>query len=405
MNCPACNQKVEDNWNFCPNCSYNFKEIIDNFTDTDNYISFRDANFNEVRQTIPSLGGIGLIPIISSNSYRKKLGDFSSLNLFQLQTMGLIAYSPKLIEEVFKISRLVGYYMVYPTTQSTGLRHVISLIKSKEKNILDLPANKLIVEYMKKSWLKNKMGIIEEVRIEDDSLIYNINEVGCSIEALESQYCTLAANLCGIAEALTNQVWTGELIECGHICHKGCIIKIKPGDDRFVKEDLSQKKYMQTLKESVKNFAEGTNPYPRKTLGPDFHMSLHQILNYLMIKASPGHRILYKHCAVKTGELLGELKPTETFKKAIETLDKILAKNKAGRLEIKQEKQDRTILTLKESPHTTSLQNTQDKLDDYITSLTQGYLNKTQEKKYILKETKCTANKHNNCEIKIEKTT
>ncbi|MFH1403752.1 MAG: zinc ribbon domain-containing protein, partial [Candidatus Altiarchaeota archaeon] len=304
MKCPKCGSLAQEKWSYCPECGFNLIKISELFTDPRKYLSFRGENLPILCDNFTLLGGINILPGAGIVKARKTLSDTASVNLFQLQVMALISYSPILIEDVFRVARLMGYYMVYPSTQKFAVNKILQMVKSREQESWKIPANNLIVDYMRRSWRKNKIGLVEEVTPSDGEIHYKIREVGCSIKAINSEYCSLVANLSGMAEALTGEIWAGRLGKCGHECDGCCEVIIHPGDEKFIKEDLSQKEYGEIQNEIINSIATGKQKYPREKLGPDFHISLHQTLNYLLLKASPGHRILYKHCAVKAGEQL-----------------------------------------------------------------------------------------------------
>lgn len=313
MNCENCREQIEENWSYCPGCGTNQENIPEYFSIPENYLTFRDANVQYLRENYESLSSIGILTG-KTNRLRPTLGDYASIDFFQLMMTGMLAYAPHLIEDTMRIARLVGYFMVYPTTETTGIKQALALIRKKEKNTCNIPANPKITSLMKKTWEKTRIGLLEKVSAEDGHVTYEISEVGCGIQAFSNKYCSLAANLCGIAEGLTNTLWTGKLLECGHKCNTTCKVQITPGDQPFTEKQPKQKEYEKTNQTLIQNMTENKPTYPRPKLGPHLHISLHQSLNYTLLNATPGHKTLYLHTAQKTGQKIPTTKKQEILK-------------------------------------------------------------------------------------------
>jgi len=358
------------------------------FADPIKYLQFRDANLKDVIHGYESLDHIALTNPGSPDSVRPILGNSVVEMFFQMQLVGVELLQPKVIEDQLRMARILGYYMAYPTVNKMGFDQFRT-----GKTPVEVVSNDMTVGFLGESWRNAGIGLINKVEEHDGSIECEINEVGCSIKALDSKYCSLCSNLCGIAEGLTGVLWSGELEECGNAESGTCKIRIHPGDEPFVKDKLEKRDYADILDGLVKSVVDGVNPYPRKELGSDLTMTLSQVVNYLFENASPGHRILYHFSGMKVGEKMAELKPAKNMNEAVENLGKIFSENKVGLL-----KQDGDNLILEESLMASGVKNQKPQCA-YLGKIIEGCLSKALGRKFSVTETKCLAKGDDFCEF------
>jgi predicted hydrocarbon binding protein len=401
MKCSICNHKTPSAWNFCPECGSNLKGITDTFKDANTYLSFRDSNMNIISENFYGLNAFAVIPKIKKQTIRKTIGDNININFLQLQITGLLSYTPNLAEDIFKITRLLGYYSICSHIKNTGGKQFLWFVKKQEKEVWRIPTNRKIIDLMEKIWKNNKIGIIKRVEVVGQSIIYDIEEVSCTTKSLNSKNCTLTASLCGVAEALTGMLWSGKIINCAHRNCETCKVKIYPRDEKFITEKLGKKEVEEEKKNVIHGVVYNEQRWPRKILGEESHIIMPQILNYIILQSTSGHQAIYKYSAIKIGEEIGKEKPAKTLKEAIDVINELFTKLKIGTIKIKEQNQKRTTITLHESALSSGIKKIDKKLDEYPAGIIQGYLNQTQEKKYRVEETKCQAMGYPHCEMSL----
>lgn len=300
------------------------------------------------------------------------------------------------------IGQLAGYYMIYTPTRSRGVKIALDLIKAG-RDLKTIPANEKIVSLLKKAWVKNGVGELIAVEVMDDkSILYKVRDVCCSIEAVGSKYCSLAAVLCGQAEALTDLTWCGELLGCQHLGEPYCCVKIKPGNEKLVGSDINENELSKLTDSIVESIVEKKPRYPRRNLGDDFHFSLHQMLNYLMLTPSPGHAILSKHSGVLVGERIAEKAGLSGRDAVFDYARDLFSYLKAGILHEPVGRGGRFFLQMDESVYASGVNNIHMKLDVFLAGIIEGMLNLATEEKWRVEETKCLANGDELCEFECK---
>ncbi|MFH1788187.1 MAG: V4R domain-containing protein [Candidatus Altiarchaeota archaeon] len=404
MNCPTCTHKLQEKWSYCPICGSQVSEEIKEFlTDKATYLSLRDVNIPVIQEKFESIKNIIILPFFKEKKIRSVLGDKAHVNLFQAQIISTACVSPRLTEWTFMIAKLAGYYMVYTPTRSRGVKQALDLIKSGEES-WKIPANAKIVSLLKTAWMKNGLGeIIKVDAAPDGTVTYKVKDVCCSIEAVGSKYCSLVAVLCGQAEALTDSLWCGELAGCQHLGRECCTVKIKPGDEKFINQNLEETELSDILDSIVESIVAEKPRYPRQSLGDDFHFSMHQVLNCLLVTPSPGHYVLAKHAGVLTGKRLAEKAGINGRDEALNYLKDVFTHLKAGILSPPETREEKTIIKMNESAYSSGVSDMHSKLDAFPAGIIEGALNQATDDKWRVEETKCQANGDETCEFQAKK--
>jgi len=402
MKCPTCEKVIVEGWNYCPICGSQFIENpTEYFVSEKNFLNLKGEHVKIIQNNFESVKSIKILPLFKPKRIRSRLGDNAHINLFQSQSTSALCLSPNLIEWVLQVARMVGYYMVHTPARSTGVKQTLELMK--KKGVESLPTDKLIVKLTERMWKSHGLGELMSVKAVKDWVQMDIRDVGCSIKAYGSKYCTLTAALCGQAEALTDKVWSGRLLKCQHLGDDYCSVRIHPGSENFVESQVSVQEYQDLIKDILNSIASRKFHYPREKLGEEFHISMHQIFNYLMVSSSPGHTILTKHSGVMIGKGLSEKIMIKGENEALTYLKELFQYLRAGILHDPVEKGDRLLLRMDESVYASGVNNIHMKLDVFLAGIIEGMLKQATGEKWQVDEVKCLANGDEWCEFSCRK--
>jgi len=336
---------------------------------------------------------------------RKILGDFVHINFYNLRKFALLSYSPKFAPELFKVSKLTGYY--------DGELGLISaeLDKTKERltrtgKFLDIFKKIMENGVDVKAYANLGCGIIaiKEMDVKKDRLVYTLDEsTNYPVRSTKRLCYEDIGALCGISEAVTHRSFSGMETKCHCKGDNICEFELyptkreeEPNIDQITSQEASG-----ILDDLVEDIVHRRHTVNRKRLGDYTYIGYDQCMNYLITKTSEGHEVLSKYCGGQIGERIAKKTKLDDTKEILDYVKELFDWMRVGLLNV-EVKKDKITIELKETIYSSGVKNINMKLDTFIAGIIEGALNQSTGYKWQINETKCLANGDNHCEFTCE---
>ncbi len=406
--CSICETRTQKGWEFCPGCGANLNstgDISSYSIDRTRYLWEKEEGGKFIYNNFKAVRNIGALPYMKTEPIRKRLGDSTHIDFFQLRVTSFLYLNPDYINEYFKIGKLLGYYNAYTSLKMTKLGKVVDILNKtgmwwtvfQKGNIQDV---------IRKVWLKNRIGIINSIEIDEKKGImrYSTQELSCGTSSPTHHHCLAIGLICGQVEALFGGFWDGKLSKCEHRGDCSCEFELNlRGDENKTEiQSLPKEEYGKVIDNLVNSTINKECTYPRKTLGGSFHIGILQCLNFLLVSLSPGHSILSRHSGRIIGERIMREASIEELDGTLLYLNEIFQHWRAGILK-NDITDDGANIKIYESVFSSGVSNINMKLDTFLAGIIEGSLNQATGEKWNVDETKCMTEDYDYCEFRCRR--
>jgi len=399
--CPVCENEVQKNWEYCPECSTNLQEKIGNEGYSIDRIKrlWEDKGGDKFYKNVKSIEQLGAMPYSHVTPIRPTLGDFVNIHFSNVKIFSLLLVQPNCARELCDILRLLGYYSADYGLKSTKLSKIVDVI-SRTRLFWKLIANQEIQKALYAGWEKTNQAIlrIESVDEKRQQVTFSIEEEQlCYLTKCPMNFVDLTI-LGGNLEALCNRKAIGEEKNDGG---KRCFtysLYPKEEEVKYPVPDLGKEDY-EKIVEELTDYIINKKPSGRIKLKDETHIAGEQVDAYFIITASEGHRILEKYSGVKVGRKIAEKASLKGLDESLEYLRELLEYHKVGLLQPPETTSDRTILKMNESIYSSGVKNINTKLDIWLSGIIEGTLNQATGQRWQVDEVKCLANGDDYCEF------
>ncbi|MFH1721938.1 MAG: V4R domain-containing protein [Candidatus Altiarchaeota archaeon] len=267
--------------------------------------------------------------------------------------------------------------------------------------------NKKIRGAYSQGFLGTNAAILDLIKIDKNKrcLRFTVRDSTTSHLQSPKKCCFIEVGaLCGINEVLFNGFWNGVENKCHCVGDDVCEF------DVFLHENEVEPKFQFLSKEEVNKIFDYvlSNIVERKTnlrdnLPDTVHAFIDQIINYLMISASPGHIIISKHAGVVSGKHIVEKSGISGRESTFSYIQDLFSYLRVGILHGPDGLGDKISLRMDESVYASGVNNIGMKLDVFLAGIIEGVLCEAMGEKWRVEETKCLANGDDFCEFSCKR--
>ncbi|RLI91068.1 MAG: hypothetical protein DRO89_04685 [Candidatus Altiarchaeales archaeon] len=407
MKCSNCGQRIQNTWNFCPNCGIrlDLRENIGGYLNREEYLKERQGYYDLIFDNFKILRSMGDILYGEAEPVRPRLSDFGHINILNLRKFSFSYLSPEHEYTLYKIGKIIGHYLV-----NAGIRNdpktggLIDKLSRAEKpwNIFE---SKTIQKKCEESWIKLGIGFIklDDINRGERKLKYIVRECSSSRIHSTKPLCFMETGiLSGMTEVLSGGFWYGIEHRCKSHGDSYSEIEIYPHDrEEEPMMELITKDESNSILNEVVGLVVDRSETRSDRIGDFFYIAIDQVMNYLLVALSPGYAILSKHCGKICGERISREAELRGINDALNYLRNLFLYSGLGIIRV-EERIDRSIIKMDESIYASGVENIHMNLCIPLAGFIEGALNEATDQRWEVTETKCIANGHPNCEFQCK---
>jgi predicted hydrocarbon binding protein len=400
--CKICKTKLNKTWDYCPKCGGKTKEDDYSFIKY-NFIWEREQSGQYIYDNFKAIREMGIYPYNKVKPARRSIGDFVHINAYNIRKFSLLSFSPKFALELFKMSKLVGYYDSEIGVRAVHLKERSERLAKTEKFL------EIIKEINEKgvdtqSYTRLGCGILEIKEINDKTkkVIFTLDESSSyPIKSIKKVCYEELGAMCGMVEVLTGRIWNGNETGCHCSGNALCEFELWPAkkEEEEPEIDLLTADEAEDILDTLIIDMTHKREIPiRKRIGDFSHIGYDQCMNYLLTHSTKGHEALTKYCGIRVGEKIAKTTDQTETEDTLNYLKELLEYMKIGQITINR-RDDEIKIKMHESAYSSGVNNINTKLDIFIAGIIEGALIHASGKKWQVDETRCIATGNPYCEF------
>ena len=379
------------------------------------YLLERNRKGKFLYSNFQSIRNIGVSPYTKIKPIRPELGDYEHMASFGLRFFSFLYLSPIFAYEFYRLGKIMGYCTADGAFKTLRIKSLVSALV-KTGLFWKVFQNERIQEALRKGWQRNGGALIKliEINKEEKRLKYTMKENSCAIiKTLTDRYqygyftkpcnCIEMGILSGQAEALFGGLWDCIEIKCVAKGDSHCEMELYLHEEGIYSKIsvLTKEEYGRILDMCIELVISKEKDTGRKEMGDLLTISASQSLNYLLLSISKGHVLLCKWAGRRVGERIMEKIGIDNLPAALEYTKNMFLDLRMGIMESELNPEIITI-KMRESVYSSGVKNIHMKLCVFLGGIMEGVLNKATGTKWIVEETKCTANGDPYCEFQCQ---